>query len=208
MVALPTAAMVCWQVGALEEARAYVAEALPLHGITRSIARVVLLSAAAGVALADGDIDAAVEFGATADREAGELGVEREVPLIRAVLARALLARDDLPGAVRCAAAVLGASQGMLLSSPLALGLETAAMVLHAAGLAGDRALGEFLATAALLRRPVIGPPPPLSPGPSPSCGPSSDRNPRPPTRSRSPSPLPAPLPCSPARRLRDMAGS
>jgi len=150
---LPTAAMVCWQVGALEEARAYVAEALPLHGITRSIARVVLLSAAAGVALADGDIDAAVEFGATADREASELGVEREVPLIRAVLARALLARDDLPGAVRCAAAVLGATQGMSLSSPLALGLETAALVLHAAGLAGDRALGEFLATAALLRR-------------------------------------------------------
>jgi hypothetical protein len=29
MVALPTAAMVCWQVGALEEARAYVAEARP-----------------------------------------------------------------------------------------------------------------------------------------------------------------------------------
>jgi hypothetical protein len=113
----------------------------------------VLLSAAAGVALADGDLDAAVEFGTTADREASELGVEREVPLIRAVLARALLARDDLPGAVRCAAAVLGATQGMSLSSPLALGLETAALVLHAAGLAGDRALGEFLATAALLRR-------------------------------------------------------
>jgi predicted ATPase/DNA-binding SARP family transcriptional activator len=153
MVAVPTAAMVCWQVGALAEARAYVAEALPLHGITRSIARVVLLSTAAGVALADGDIDAAVEFGATADREASELGVEREVPLIRAVLARALLARDDLPGAVRCAAAVLGATRGMSLSGPLALGLETAALVLHAAGLAGDRALGEFLATAALLRR-------------------------------------------------------
>ncbi len=81
MVALPTAAMVCWQVGALEEARAYVAEALPMHGVSHGIARVVLLSTAAGVALADGDIGAAVEFGATADREASELGVEREVPL-------------------------------------------------------------------------------------------------------------------------------
>ena len=153
MLALPTAAMVCWQVGALEEARAYVAEALPLHGVTDSIARVVLLSAAAGVALADGDLDAAVEFGSTAGRAASELGVEREVPLIRAVLARALLARDDLPGAARCAAAVLEATQAMSLSSPLALGLETAAMVVHAAGAADDRALGEFLATAALIRR-------------------------------------------------------
>jgi hypothetical protein len=153
MLALATAAMVCWQVGALEEARAYVAEALPLHGSTRSIARVVLLSAAAGVALADGDLDAAVEFGTTADREASELGVEREVPLIRAVLARALLACDDLRGAARCAAAVLEATQAMTLGFPFALGLETAAMVLHAAGVAGGRVLGEFLATAALIRQ-------------------------------------------------------
>jgi hypothetical protein len=142
MLTLPTGAMVCWQVGALEEARAYVAEALPLHGVTHSIARVVLLSAAAGIALADGDLDAAVEFGTTADREASELGVEREVPLIRAVLARALLAHDDFPGAARCAAALLEVTQAMSLSSPLALGLETAALILHAAGVAGDRALG------------------------------------------------------------------
>ena len=153
MIALPTAAMVCWQVGALEEARAYVAEALPLHGVTHSISRVVLLSTAAGVALADGDLDAAAEFATTADREASELGVEREAPLIRAVLARALLARDDLIGAARCAAAVLEATQAMPLSFPFALGLETAALVLHAAGVGGDRALGEFLATAALIRR-------------------------------------------------------
>ena len=71
-IALPTAAMVCWQVGALDEARAYVAEALPLHAGTQRIARVVLLSAAAGVALADGDIAAAVEYGRTADEEASE----------------------------------------------------------------------------------------------------------------------------------------
>ena len=75
------------------------------------------------------------------------------MPLIRAVLARALLARDDLPGAARCTAAVLEAARVMSLSSPLALGLETAAMVLHAADVAEDRAVGEFLATAALIRR-------------------------------------------------------
>lgn len=109
-IALPTAAMVCWQVEALEEARAYVAEALPLHGAGHSIARVVLL--------------------------------------------------------------------------------ETAALVLHAAGVTGvtgDSALGEFLATAARIRRTGDRPPPPRSPGPSPGCGPSSDRRPRPPTPSRSP---------------------
>ena len=61
--AMPTAAMVCWQVGAFDEARAYIEEARPMHTGTRRIARVVLLSAAAGLALADGDIDAAIDFG-------------------------------------------------------------------------------------------------------------------------------------------------
>ena len=152
-VALPTAAMVCWQVGALDEARAYIAEALPLHAQTQSIARVVLLSAAAGVALADGEIAAAVEFGTTADREASELGVEREVPLIRAVLARALLAHDDLARAVRTSAAAIEATTAMSLSFPFAIALETAALVLHAAGISDGTALGEILATAALIRR-------------------------------------------------------
>jgi predicted ATPase/DNA-binding SARP family transcriptional activator len=151
-IALPTAAMVCWQVGALDEARSYIAEALPLHAGTQRIARVVLLSAAAGVALADGDIAAAVEFGRTADKEASELGVEREVPLIRAVLARSLLAHDDLLGAAQCAAAALEATTAMSLSFPFAIGLETAALVLHAAGVSDGSALGEILATAAAIR--------------------------------------------------------
>ena len=66
---LPTAAMICWQVGDLEPARRYIAEAQPLLAGTRRIARVVLQSAAAGVALADGDLDAAVELGQTAARD-------------------------------------------------------------------------------------------------------------------------------------------
>jgi predicted ATPase/DNA-binding SARP family transcriptional activator len=151
-IALPTAAMVCWQVGALDEARAYIAEALPLHAGPQRIARVVLLSAAAGVALADGEIPAAVEFGTTADREASELGVEREVPLIRAVLARALLAHDDLAGAARCSAAAIEATRSMSLGFPFAIALETAVLVLHAAGLGDGSALGPILATAALIR--------------------------------------------------------
>jgi hypothetical protein len=105
------------------------------------------------VSLADGDINAAVEYGSTADREATELGVEREVPLIRAVLARSLLANDDLRGAARTAAAVLEATQGMSLSFPFAIGLETAALVLHAAGAADEGQLGELLAAAARIRR-------------------------------------------------------
>jgi predicted ATPase/DNA-binding SARP family transcriptional activator len=152
-IALPTAAMVCWQVGALDEARAYVAEALPLHAGTQRIARVVLLSAAAGVALADGDIAAAVEYGRTADKEASELGVEREVPLIRAVLARSLLAEDDILGAAQCAAAALKATTAMSIGFPVAIALETAALVLHAAGVSDGYALGQILATAAFIRR-------------------------------------------------------
>ena len=111
----------------LDEARAYVAEARPLHADTRRIARVVLLSAAAGVALADGDIAAAVDFGAAADLEATELGVEREVPLIRCASC-AGAAGPRRPRRCRPrAAAVLGAARDMPLSCPLALGLETAA---------------------------------------------------------------------------------
>jgi predicted ATPase len=152
-IALPTAAMVCWQVGTLDEARGYVTEALPLHaGVTR-IARVVLLSAAAGLSLADGDLAAAVEFGSTADKEASELGVEREVPLIRSVLARALLAQDDLVAAAQCSAGALDAALAMSLSFPLAIGLETSALVLHAAGTTDKAVLGELLAGAAVIRR-------------------------------------------------------
>ena len=62
-LAMPTAAMVCWQVGAYEQARAYIAQARPWHASTRRIARVVLLSVSAGMAMTDGDLGAAVDFG-------------------------------------------------------------------------------------------------------------------------------------------------
>ncbi len=105
--ALPTAAMVCWQVGDLASARRYVDEAWPLHRETRRIARVVLLSAAAGVALADEDVAAATDFATRGDDEATELGVEREVPLVRCLRARALLAGGDVRlAAVHARAAV------------------------------------------------------------------------------------------------------
>ena len=99
--AMPTAAMCCWQAGDLVTARAYVDEARPLHAGGRRIARVVLLSVASALSLADGDAAAAIDHGRDADREATDLGVEREVPLIRSVLARALLAAGDVAGARR-----------------------------------------------------------------------------------------------------------
>ena len=153
--AMPTAAMVCWQVGAFDEARAYIDEARPMHTGTRRIARVVLLSASAGLALADGDIDAAVDFGATADREATDLGVEREVPLIRSSLARALLARGDVVGAIDRALAALEAASSVTFEYPIAICLETAALVARVAGIAGgasDDDLARLLASATFIR--------------------------------------------------------
>ena len=149
--AMPTAAMVCYQVGALDESRAYVAEARPMHAESRRIARVVLLSTSAGLALADGDLDAAVDFGEAADREATELGVEREVPLIRSILARALLARGDVAGAADRSLAALDAAFSITFEFPLAICLETAALVLHAAGGLDDD-LAALLGAAAAIR--------------------------------------------------------
>src|SRR5450432_3762490 len=149
--AMPTAAMVCWQVGAVDEARAYVAEARPMHTGTRRIARVVLLSTSAGLALAEGDLDAAIDFGAAADREATDLGVERQVPLIRSVLARALLARGDVAGAADRALAAFDAAFSITFEFPLAICLETAALVLRAVGTPSAE-LASLLASAAVIR--------------------------------------------------------
>ena len=83
---------------------------MPLLADSRRIARVVLLSVAAGIALADLDLDAAIELGEVADTEATDLGIERELPLIRCVLARALLGRgDDRAAAAKALDAVLAA---------------------------------------------------------------------------------------------------
>jgi predicted ATPase/DNA-binding SARP family transcriptional activator len=158
--ALPTAAMVCWQVGARDQARAFVGEAGPVLGGARRIARVVLLSVSAALALDDRDLAAAVDFGSAADREGTELGVEREVPLIRAVLARALLAAGDVAGAAGRAAAAVEAALGMSFAFPLAIGLETASLVLHAAGAASGTELIRLLDAAASIRSRGDRPPP------------------------------------------------
>jgi predicted ATPase/DNA-binding SARP family transcriptional activator len=155
---LPTAAMVCWQVGALAEATAYVEAARPLLAEGRRIARVVMLSTAAGLALAEHDLPAAIEIGRTADAEATELGVDREVPLIRCVLARALLASGDIDAASDRVVAALDAASSLTYTFPLANCLETAALLLAATA---DRpgVVRDLLAAAAAIRakgdRPV-----------------------------------------------------
>ena len=157
--AMPTAATCTWQVGDLDAARAYVEGARPMHTGGRRIARVVLLSTAAGLALADGDVKAAIDHGRDADAEATALGVEREVPLIRAVLARALLADGDLRGAADRTAAAIAAARSLSFDFPFAICFETTALVAIAAGI--ERDVGVLLGAAADLRERGNRPSPP-----------------------------------------------
>ncbi len=149
---LPTAAMIAWQVGALDRVRRWVERAMPMHTDQRRIARVVLLSVACGLHLADGDLDAAVEVGRTADLEGTELGVERELPLLRSLLALALLSRGDVDEAHDRARAAVSAARALSYHSSLATALETAALVAHARGASVEQ-VAPWAATAAEIRR-------------------------------------------------------
>lgn len=150
---LPTAAMVCWQVGDLETARRYVTEAMPLLADSRRIARVVLLSVASGIALADRDLDGAIELGLIADAAASTLGIERELPLVRSVVARALLERGDAAAAAGQALGAVEAAQSLSFTFPLAVCLETAALVCLARSGPGDSGTAaRLLAAAAAIR--------------------------------------------------------
>jgi ATP/maltotriose-dependent transcriptional regulator MalT len=114
--------MVCWQAGDIEAARRYVAEAQPMLAGSRRIARVVLLSTATGLALADGDLAAAIELGEAADRVGSDLGIERELPLIRCMLARALLDRGEVAAAADPATALRLAIAALEPMSPVGSG--------------------------------------------------------------------------------------
>src|SRR5580704_4351947 len=135
--------------------RLLVKEARPWHAGIRRIARVVLLSVSAGMALTDGDVGAAVDLGRQADLEAAELGVERELPLIRAVLARSLLQRGDVRGAAECANGALDAAENMQSQFPLAICFETVALIDSAAVATHSCRAGQLslLATADAIRR-------------------------------------------------------
>jgi predicted ATPase/DNA-binding SARP family transcriptional activator len=158
---LPTAAMVCWQVGDLDRCREFVERAEPLLAEGRRIARVVLLSTAAGLSLADGDVEAAVRSGTAADEDATELGVERELPLIRSVLALALLDRGEVAAASAAAAAAIDAALRLGYDFPLAGALEAVAAVGRESGIAPAE-LGRLVTSARSIRdrgdRPVPAP--------------------------------------------------
>jgi tetratricopeptide (TPR) repeat protein len=151
MITLPTAAMISWQVGDYDAARAFAEEARPVLEDDPRISRVVLLTSMAGIALAEGDAEDAVRLAKSADAVGTELGVERELPLARCVLARAHLAKGDTEAAVAAAASALAAAATISLDYPLGLCLETAALVGHAIGVS-DAEVSVALESAAAVR--------------------------------------------------------
>jgi len=151
MITLPTAAMVSWQVGDYVAARAFAEEARPVLEDDPRISRVVLLTSMAGIALAEGDAEDAVRLAKSADAVGTELGVERELPLARCVLARAQLAKGDIEAAVAAAASALAAAATISLDYPLGLCLETAALVANAIGVS-DAEISVALQSAAVVR--------------------------------------------------------
>jgi predicted ATPase/DNA-binding SARP family transcriptional activator len=157
---LPMAAMVCWQVGDLVLAREFVREG-QLLTTGRRIAHVVLLSVSAGLALADGDAAAAADFAASADAEGTDLGVERELPLIRCLHAWALLRLGDVVGAAGQARSALRAAASLSYTWPHALCLETSAVVAQALGSADQEALVRLVGCADAIRTKGDRPPPP-----------------------------------------------
>jgi hypothetical protein len=81
------------------------------------------------------------------------------VPLIRTVLARSLLADGDVAGAADRTIAAIAAARALSFDFPLAGCLETAAVVIRAAGVDAD--IGEILGAAADLRERGHRPSPP-----------------------------------------------
>ncbi|HEX4444113.1 MAG TPA: BTAD domain-containing putative transcriptional regulator [Galbitalea sp.] len=151
LITLPTAAMIAWQVGDNAAARAFAEEARPLLEDEPRIARMVLLTTMAGLALAEGDPADAVRLASAADADGTELGVERELPLVRCVLAHARLANGDVDGAAEAATSALASTSTISIDYPLALCLETAALVAREIG-ATDTELASVLQSATIIR--------------------------------------------------------
>jgi DNA-binding SARP family transcriptional activator/predicted ATPase len=151
LITLPTAAMISWQVGNLPAARDFARDAQALLQQDPRIARVVLVTAMAGLALADGDAADAVRLATSADSLGTDLGVERELPLARCILARALLETGDSGGASVAVESAFTAAASMSLDAPFAICLETAALVGRAVG-ADEAAIAVVLASADAVR--------------------------------------------------------
>lgn len=125
---LATTAMVLWQVGDLDRARAVIAEAEPLlmPGEPR-IARAVLAAAAAGVAMHEGRLEHAARLAELAVHDGDDLGIERELPLAHALASRIALARGRRADAARAALDGLTRAESLDYAYPTAICLESAA---------------------------------------------------------------------------------
>jgi hypothetical protein len=150
-VCMPEAARHCWDVGALPEARGYLDRSWALLGEGRRIAHADLLTAATAVALGDGDLDAAIEHGTAAEAEAAGLGIDRNLPFVRALLALALLARGDVDRAARVAADAVRSGRELSVQYPVADALEAAAAVAERVGAPGED-VAALLSAAGLVR--------------------------------------------------------
>ncbi len=143
---LATASMIAWQVGEFDQAASWVDEAQGLLNGPPRIAQVVLATAAAGCALAAGELEGAAQRAEQAVAAAEQLGVDRELPLALAVAARVALARRDGASrdlALRC----VDAAASLDIAFPAAVALETAAAVLG-----GDVKTAALLTAAARIR--------------------------------------------------------
>ncbi len=151
LITLPTATMIAWQVGDLPAARAFARDAQPLLQEDPRIARVVLVTAMAGIALAEGDAADAVRLATSADELGTSLGVDRELPLARCLRARALLEAGDPVAASTAVESAFAAAEAMSVDSPFAICLETAALASRALG-ASDDDVAVLLTSALALR--------------------------------------------------------
>ncbi|HEY1531187.1 MAG TPA: BTAD domain-containing putative transcriptional regulator [Galbitalea sp.] len=151
LITLPTAAMISWQVGNLGAAHEFASDARGVLQGDPRIARVVLLVAMAGTALAEGDIEDAIRLSSAADSLGTELGVERELPLARCILARSRLTAGDTAGASAASESAFAAAEAMSTESAFALCLETAALVGSAIG-ADEQEVSTALESARVIR--------------------------------------------------------
>jgi predicted ATPase/DNA-binding SARP family transcriptional activator len=148
LATLATGAMVAWQVGALDEAARAIADGGTLLDGDPRISRMILATASAGVALAEGRLEDAAHMAELSVSDGEELGVERELPLAHVVRARVALERGRTGQAARSALDAVASARRLGYPYPLAICLETAALVL---GVSGDTV--GLIATAAELRR-------------------------------------------------------
>lgn len=127
LATLASSALVCWQVGALEQARAVIAEGEPLLQGEPRIARATLAVAAAGIALIDGRLEPAARLVEIAVRDGEELGIDRELPLYYSLTARIAAARARTAAAARAALDAIAHAEALDFAYPMAICLETAA---------------------------------------------------------------------------------